>query len=619
MSYTTVAYSLLQQAAFLSFAVVILSALAKQLTQRPRLRPFAVGATFGIVGSLTLIQPITLNAGYIIDVRIAAMTVSGAIGGPVSLLVSTAVITLSRAYAGGAAMYVGVLTTVIGGLWLLFFLALLRRFGGHELTKRQLPVLAAASIVPYLLGPLLAPPEHALIFFRTMALPVAAANFLGVLFAGALILARNEFVSALTALTASEARLRSVADNLPGAIFERRMSPDGRQRYTYVSSGVERMFGLSPAALIADSIKMSHLLSSKDLVRFRRLQAEAVKEGMAPVVFESPYVDPHGRAGWMRISISPRRIAGSSDVIWNGLVVDITGQKRLETLQAEAEAEKRAALARLADEFEHGVGHALQILQASVAKMVASAVDLTASAQDTVIRAQDTVRDAETTNTHVHALAQNTQRLDETAADITRSSHLNVEGARRIGKSFAVAQASVIDVRKASSRVDAAIQSIQDLAARINLKALDAALAAARTGSDGFAAAASSVKEFAVEAERVTTTIVSQLSSIHAAADRAAEALGAVGTVVAEIECNVAGVAESSNGQRDTMRAIHEKTRKAAQSTGDVCSNMAAVVMQAEQAGTAASNLMNAVTVLDAQTNALVEHVDTFVSHVKAA
>ena len=46
---------------------------------------------------------------------------------------------------------------------------------------------------------------------------------------------------------------------------------------------------------------------------------------------------------------------------------------------------------------------------------------------------------------------------------------------------------------------------------------------------------------------------------------------------------------------------------------------MATVVMQAEEAGTAASNLMNAVTVLNTQTNTLVEHVDRFVSHVKAA
>jgi methyl-accepting chemotaxis protein len=618
MPFASLAYSLLQQAAFLSFAVIILSAFTKPLTRRPRLRPVAIGVIFGVVGSLTLIQSITLAPGYIIDVRIAAMAVAGAIGGTVSLLVSTIMIVASRVYVGGPTMYFGVLATAIGGVWLLCFLAGLRRFGGRELTKRQLPALAAASIVPYLIGPLLLPPEHALTFLRTSALPVTAANFLGVLFAGTLIMARKEWVAMLTALTASEARLRSVADNLPGAIFERRTSPDGRQRYTYVSSGVERMFGLSPAGLLADSIKMSHLFSGKDLVRYRQLQADAVKEGMAPVVFESPYVDPHGRAGWMRISLSPRRLTGSSDVIWNGFIVDITGQKRLETLQAEAEAEKRAALARLADEFERGVGRALQILQASVNKMVASAVDLTASAQDTVIRAQDAVRDAEATNAHVHALAENTQRLDETAADIARSSRMNVDGARRIGESFAIAQASVLDMREASSRVDAAVRSIQDLALRTNLKALDATIVAARA-DEGFVAAAGSVRGFAAQAERASAAIASQLSGIYQAVDRAAEALQAIGTATTEMQRSAAGVAESSDGQRDTMRAIHQQTREAAQSTGDVCSNMAAVATQAEEAGTAASNLMNAVTVLNAQTGALVEHVDKFVSHVKAA
>jgi PAS domain S-box-containing protein len=618
MPFTSLAYSLLQQAAFLSFAVVILSAFTKPLMRRPRLRPVAIGVIFGVVGSLTLIQSISLAPGYIIDVRIAAMTVAGAIGGTVALLVSTITIVASRIYVGGPTMYFGVLATAIGCLWLLCFLAGLRRFAGRELTKHQLPAVATASIVPYLIGPLLLPPEHALMFLRTSALPVAAANFLGVLLAGTLIMARKEWAAMLAALSASEARLRNVADNLPGAIFERRTSPDGRQRYTYVSSGVERMFGLSPPALLADSIKMSHLLSSKDLIRYRRLQAEAVKEGMAPVIFESPYVDPHGRAGWMRISLSPRRVAGSSDVIWNGIIVDITGQKRLETLQAEAEAEKRATLARLADEFEHGVGRALHILEASVGKMVASAVELTASAQDTVIRAQEAVRDAEATNMHVHALAENTQRIDETAADIAQSSRLNVEGAQRIGKSFALARASVADLREASSKVDAAVRSIQDLAARTNLKALDGAIAAANVDR-GFAAAAASVREFAAEAEHASAAVASQLNSIHEAADRATQALEAIGSAASQIDRNVAGIAERSDGQRDTMRAIHEQTREAAQSTGDVCSNMAAVATQAEEAGTAASNLMNAVTVLNAQTNALVEHVEKFVSHVKAA
>ena len=109
------------------------------------------------------------------------------------------------------------------------------------------------------------------------------------------------------------------------------------------------------------------------------------------------------------------------------------------------------------------------------------------------------------------------------------------------------------------------------------------------------------------------------MGGIHQAAQRAAELLAAIGDAATEMQRSVTGVAERSDGQRDTMRAIHEQTREAAQSTGDVCSNMAAVVMQAEEAGTAASNLMNAVTVLNTQTNTLVEHVDKFVSHVKAA
>src|SRR5262249_12960887 len=129
MPLTALAYSLLQQAAFLSFAVVVLSAFSRPLMKRLRWRPLALGASFGIVGSLTMIEPIILGPGYIVDVRIAAMAVSGAIGGVASLLVSTTVIVMSRVYVGGAAVYVGVMATLIGAAWLLCFLLVLRRFG----------------------------------------------------------------------------------------------------------------------------------------------------------------------------------------------------------------------------------------------------------------------------------------------------------------------------------------------------------------------------------------------------------------------------------------------------------------------------------------------------------
>ena len=152
-STAALAFSLLQQAAFLSFAVVILSALSNQLTPRPRLRRVALGAIFGFVGSLTMVPAVTIGPGYILDVRIAAMALSAAFGGPVALLVSAIIIMAVRAYIGGATLYVGLLATAVGGAWLLVFLAILKRVAG-DFTKRQLLALAAASIVPYMLGPL---------------------------------------------------------------------------------------------------------------------------------------------------------------------------------------------------------------------------------------------------------------------------------------------------------------------------------------------------------------------------------------------------------------------------------------------------------------------------------
>jgi PAS domain S-box-containing protein len=615
MSITTLAFSLLQQAAFLSLAVVLHWLVDQRTGIRSWLRQLAIGVVFGAVGGMTMAEAVVMGSGYLFDMRMAAIALSGPAGGPLAIIVSTAILMGVRASLGGAGVYMGVIATAMGGLIALLFMGWLKR-AGREFSWRDLPLLGLAIVIPNILVTPLAPHDMAMRFLRDLALPVSLANFFGVVFAGSLNLMRNERSRARIALAASEARLRAIADNLPGALFERRKPAHGPSRYTYVSSGVKTLLGVGPSELT--TLTKTRLLNLDDRTRYRQLQAEALKD-MSPIVFETRYVDAHRHGGWLRLFASPRR--EGDEIVWTGFAHDITEEKRLETLAAEAEAEKRATLARLADEFESGAGRALHILQASVGKMAASAVDVTASTQDTVIRAKDAVRDAETTNAHVHALVENTQLLDATAADIASQSRRNADGARRMGETFALAQTSVADLRQASGRIDAAVKAVQALASRTNLNALDAAVAAVRKAQagDGFAAAAGDLKDFAAEAERVSAQITARIGDVHAAAERATEALRALDPEMTEMQRGAADVADGSDSQRDTMRAIHEGTRDAAASTGDVCSNMAAVAMQAEEAGTAASNLMNAVTVLNHQTDALVEHVERFVRHVKAA
>ncbi len=51
--------------------------------------------------------------------------------------------------------------------------------------------------------------------------------------------------------TAGERRLRAILRSLPGMVYERRLSPQGEMSFTFVSEGVEQVFGISAAEAIA--------------------------------------------------------------------------------------------------------------------------------------------------------------------------------------------------------------------------------------------------------------------------------------------------------------------------------------------------------------------------------
>ncbi|MCH9019543.1 MAG: PAS domain S-box protein [Proteobacteria bacterium] len=126
----------------------------------------------------------------------------------------------------------------------------------------------------------------------------------------------------------SEARLRSIAANVPGAIFRRVHTPDGTSHYEFLSAAYKELFGHDPKTLMADASTLREVVHPEDFEALQSAIARSV-ERLEGQDIEFRIVTPEGRITWARSVAQPRRVE-SGDIVCDGIVLDITDRKEAE-------------------------------------------------------------------------------------------------------------------------------------------------------------------------------------------------------------------------------------------------------------------------------------------------
>ena len=121
----------------------------------------------------------------------------------------------------------------------------------------------------------------------------------------------------------------------------------------------------------------------------------------------------------------------------------------------------------------------------------------------------------------------------------------------------------------AAQRIDEVVGFIRSIAGQTNLLALNATIEAARAGEAGrgFAVVASEVKALATQTAKATEEISSQIAEVQSAAKRAVDNVGAITTVMGEIDSFTATIASAVNQQNTAAAEITENIRQAAAGT----------------------------------------------------
>ena len=126
--------------------------------------------------------------------------------------------------------------------------------------------------------------------------------------------------------------LKTVAANLPGAVFQLVQHGSGRVTVAFASAGVKNLLGVVPDEIIGLGNYELRIVPQDDRPKFLAA-IERSRRSLAPFEYDCCFSTLAGRKRWVRFLSHPR-LAENGGTVWDGLILDVTNSKRAtKTLQ----------------------------------------------------------------------------------------------------------------------------------------------------------------------------------------------------------------------------------------------------------------------------------------------
>jgi methyl-accepting chemotaxis protein len=285
------------------------------------------------------------------------------------------------------------------------------------------------------------------------------------------------------------------------------------------------------------------------------------------------------------------------------------------------EAKRKAAMNKLADEFESTVGTIIQAVSAASAELEGSASVLTRTASTTQQLAGVVASASEDASTNVQSVASATEEMTSSINEIGRhvqqSSKIAVEAVKQAEQT----DARIGELSKAAARIGDVVKLITAIAEQTNLLALNATIEAARAGEagKGFAVVAQEVKALAAQTAKATEEIGSQIAGMQTATQESVTAIKEIGGTIGSISQITSTIAAAVEEQGAATRDIARSVGSAAKGTTSVATNITDVNRGAGETGTASAKVLSSAQSLSKESHRLKVEVERFLGTVRVA
>ncbi|CAN7570932.1 methyl-accepting chemotaxis protein [Bosea sp. LjRoot90] len=602
--------NLAQSLFFLLLAGLLLVVAGPWVHHRPLLRQMLVGALFATGALISMATPYQIQPGLLVDSRNSFAILAGPLGGPIAALITAAPLVVMRYMSGGVGMVTGITGILMRAAIGIAFAIWLRR-RGRPLAGRDLVALSVIDAVCLLGSVSFIPGEAGERFLREAVPVMILVGTVGIFLTGFVFINDND-------RRETAYRLRMLIQRAPGTLYQRVVSPDGSMRYQFASFAIDRLLGISKEEVERDPETWLGKMLPEDRERFEAARL-AQQKGNDLWRFEARYAAPDGGIVWLRSEATRRRLPDGT-MIWDGILLDITPEKTLETRRGEIEALRRSALEDLAANLEVTVGKGLRQVGESARGMHEAAQGMAANADRTTARAGEATEQAKLASQRVGSVAQAAERIDASIRELTRQTDFAAETARQAAGHVRATRRDVHGLAVAADKVGAVLAFIEDIAVRTNLLALNATIEAARAGvaGRGFSVVAGEVKNLAEQTQQATQNIAATLQEIRSAAATAADAVGQIEGTMGTIETASGAIAQVVAGQGTIASGIALDAQAVAGSAATVTDHVAAAGGEARATGEAATRVVEAARLVSEQAVELDRYVGAFVTRVRA-
>jgi methyl-accepting chemotaxis protein len=298
-------------------------------------------------------------------------------------------------------------------------------------------------------------------------------------------------------------------------------------------------------------------------------------------------------------------------------------QANIQRLEAErrAQQQQNAVRQQLATGFEEKIGGIVEAVAVAASDMQVLSSTMRNShaetARRTVAAASASKEASANVGTVSHATEELNASIDTIAKQVTRSAEIAAKAASEARRTNAVVAGLASDTQK----IGEVMTLIQSIASQTNLLALNATIEAARAGDHGrgFAVVANEVKALANQTAKATEEISAQVQGIQNTTGQAVNAIQAIGGTIAEIDGIANEIAAAIEQQSAATRQIAGNVQEAARGASEADQNIISVTRASDEAGTAASRMVDAATGLSSQSERLRKEVAGFLRSLHAA